>query len=173
MFGLGVDLCACRQPVAVSEIELDVSHVQLQLAAGIGRRQRGTRRERSRDALDGQAALDEANNLVVTLKAEVDRLRKEQDRLYTEVNLTNVRLAEENARLRAATSAEAGKVVEAARELRRLTGVMTMALRDDNDGRKDYLQEVGRTEDQMDRALATYDRAQAQKEEKHGPGTDH
>ena len=169
--------CSVGQ-IAAALADLETENAELRVAVSRANKSAceeiaESERLRARDALDGQAALDEANNLVVTLKAEVDRLRKEQDRLYTEVNLTNVRLAEENARLRAATSAEAGKVVEAARELRRLTGVMTMALRDDNDGRKDYLQEVGRTEDQMDRALATYDRAQAQKEEKHGPGTDH
>ena len=99
-----------------------------------------------------------------TLKAAVDRLRGEQDRLYTEINLTNARLSEENARLRDATSAEAGKVVEAAREL---AGAAHHKFPGDVH-KGQYIEFTKRWDsarEELDAALAAYDRAQAQKDQ--------
>ena len=120
------------------------------------------RRERSRDALDGQAALDEANNLVVTLKAEVDRLLGAQRTLEGLVIAANRQRREVQAKLDAATSAEAVKVNE-----QELAEVIATAIWHTPAGCEiDHLS-VAR------QVIAFYDRAQAQKEEKHGPGTDH
>jgi hypothetical protein len=105
--------------------------------------------ELRRDRYATVMALEQSELMVATLKAEVERLREDLTQAQREYEGP---LAEENARLRAATSAEAVKVAEAARVYVNAHCVGNSSAKEQQ-GSWRHLKE----------SVAAYDRAQAQR----------